>query len=62
MLIPNNNEKSQEKIIEGVEPLAMDAGSMIKVVDENNEDLNDEDLEDNIAKIAVERDLSPKKT
>lgn len=61
MLILKNNEDKQEKIIERVEPLAMEAESMMEVMNENNEDLDDEDQEYNIDKMANEGDLSPKK-
>lgn len=61
MLIPNNNEDKQERIFKEVEPLAIDARSMMDVVNEDNKDQDDEYLGDNIKNIATEGDLYPKK-
>lgn len=48
-------------IIEAVEPLAIEAERMMEVVNKNKENLDGEYFGDNIDKIVIDGNLSPKK-
>lgn len=60
MMVVHNKDEKQKMIIEGVEPLVMETWSVIEIVNKNKQDLDAEDLGDNIDKVALEENLSPK--
>lgn len=47
-------------LLQGIIPLAIEVGNQKKLKNKKKEDMNQEDLEDNIEKVAIEGNLSPK--
>lgn len=54
------NSAKEVKVIEGIVPLEIQAGNQIKVSNKRKKDLDGEDVDDNIEKVAIEGNLSPK--
>lgn len=59
MVCQDNNNKV-DKVIEGVLILAVSFYHQLEFSNKNKHELDDEDLERNIGKVAIEGDLSPK--
>lgn len=60
-LVSQDNNNETDKVMERVLPLAIQATHQMEFSNKNKHELDDEDLEKNIDKIALEGDLSPKK-
>lgn len=52
--------EKQDMVLEGILPLVIEARNMLEIMNIRTEDLDTEELVDNIDKVTVERNMSPK--
>lgn len=60
MLLEDDKADNQNMLLEGILPLAIEAGNLMEIVNKKKKDLDTKDLVDNINKVAVKGNLSPK--